>query len=98
VFLTKNILRTSRCIAKDASQFGCSQYWGYTIPKTFLTPWVGNLISNFLIKLFTTLVKPHIYHGVINLGICLKINYIYMKRKDKMEKFYYLCIGFSLMI
>jgi hypothetical protein len=49
-------------LVKDASQSNYSQYWGYTNPKAFMTPWAGNLISNSLIKKITNVAKPHKNH------------------------------------
>ncbi len=64
--ITNFLLRTSKFLAKDASQCSCSQCWGYTILRTSMTPWAVNLIFNYLIKLFVTLIKPHTHCGIIN--------------------------------
>jgi hypothetical protein len=53
--IIKNYLRISRCLAKDMSQSNCKKYDEYTIPRTSMTPWVGNLISNSWINFFPTL-------------------------------------------
>jgi hypothetical protein len=55
-------------LAKDASQSGCNQYWGYTIPRVFMTPWVGNLISNTFIKFIATPTKPPKNHELTKIG------------------------------
>ncbi len=60
--IIKTILRISRCLAKDTSFSNCKKYDKYTIPRTSMTPWVGNLISNSLIKFFPAPIKLHTNH------------------------------------
>ncbi len=86
-------------MAKDASQSNYSQDWRYTIPRTFMTPWVRNLISNHFLELSIAPVNPHTHHGVTYLGKQqIKDLKNKIKMKDKMKKFYYLCTGFSLVV
>jgi hypothetical protein len=73
-------------LAKDASQSGCNQYWGYTIPRAFMTPWARNLISNTLIKCFAALAKPHKNHELTYIGK-KKMKEINKKNTKKLEMF-----------
>jgi hypothetical protein len=42
----KNVLIKQVFFGKDVSHSTCNQYLGYTIPRTSMRPWAGNLVSN----------------------------------------------------
>jgi hypothetical protein len=42
----KNYFKNFKVFGKDTSLSNYKKYDGYTIPRTSMTPWVGNLISN----------------------------------------------------
>ncbi len=51
-------------MAKNTSLSNYKKYDKYRIPKTSMTPWVRNLISNSWINFFPTLVKLHTNHAL----------------------------------
>jgi hypothetical protein len=54
------LIHLAHCFATTKNYFKNVKVIGKRcIPKAFMTPWVGNLISNSPIKKITTLAKPH---------------------------------------
>jgi hypothetical protein len=86
-------------LAKDASQSGRNQYWGYTIPRAFMTPWARNLISNGFINFFVVLAKPHKNHELTEIGK-KQMKEINKKKHKKIGNVlgHYPCTSFSPMI
>jgi hypothetical protein len=69
----------------------------YTSPKASMTSWVNNLVSNFQIKLFTTLPN---HTQIMDLNEHGKLNQkSKIKMKEKILKVlkFHLCISLSLM-
>jgi len=59
----KIVLITTRCFGKNVTHSTCNRYWVYTIPRASMTPWVGNLVSNFWINVYVALTKASTLHN-----------------------------------
>ncbi len=85
----KVVLITTRCFVKNVSQYACSQYWGYTIPRAYMTPWVGNLVSNSSTNVFAAPAKAstlHNYPRQPNLQSCFRQPLQKCEDKTKINK------------
>ncbi len=50
-------------MANDALKSKCNRYWGYIIPRTSMTSYTRNKVSNSQIKSYLFLAKTHVVHG-----------------------------------